>query len=66
MSTIATAQAAMGYVKALRRPGCTNCAHSEERPCIHPTWWCTNGNFLTSPLAICDRHTPKPDWQAHL
>jgi hypothetical protein len=58
MSSIDNAKAVMGYIKATRRRGCKDCLHAEERPCIHPTWWCTKGDFLTSPMAICQQHTP--------
>jgi len=58
MGTIANAQAAMGYLKANQRPACNNCVHSEERVCVAPTWWCTKGGFLTTALAVCERHEP--------
>jgi hypothetical protein len=56
MSSLDNAKALMGYVRASARPGCKDCAHAEERDCIHPTWWCKQGGFLVGPLAICDRH----------
>lgn len=57
MSSIANAQAGMGYQKAKQRPSCSNCKHGMEdmqRGC--PTWRCELANFLTSALATCTRH----------
>lgn len=56
MSSIDNAKAAMGYVPAKQRQSCANCIHAEARDCIHPTWWCNLGNFLTSPLAVCEKN----------
>lgn len=56
MSSIDAAKAAMHFIPAKERPACVNCANAEARDCIHPTWWCELGNFLTSPLAICDHY----------
>lgn len=61
MSSIKSAQAAQGYLRANQRPACNNCAHGEERVCITPTWWCDVGSFLTTALAICSAYQAKKE-----
>ncbi len=58
MSGIDNVKAAIGYVPAKKRQACSNCSHAEFRDCVHPTWWCDKGAFLTSPLSVCAQFQP--------
>ncbi len=62
MSSHHTAQAAMGFVHAMERPGCHACPHVMREPGAFNAspspakWWCTKGQFYTSATSICKYH----------
>lgn len=59
MGNIKTVKLAMGWTPMHRRPACQNCRHAEQRQSVGITsWWCRPGAYLTSALAVCDRHAP--------
>lgn len=60
MSTVANAMAAMGYVPAKQRASCGNCLYGQEQTDgLAPRWWCAEGAFRVSAMAVCTRHEPR-------
>lgn len=61
MSTIANTQALMGYQRANQRSACGNCVHgTDDWERDRPAWRCAKGSFITSALAVCAQHQPRP------
>ena len=62
MGSIQVALVSQGYVPALKRDGCRNCAKSQ--PASGGGWYpleCTLGGFGTSPYATCQRYERAAD-----
>jgi hypothetical protein len=67
MSTIQVAKSGMGFQSAGQRDGCKNCVHAEHKevsvpidPSFMSGWRCNKGGFMTSAMAICQKHQPAP------
>lgn len=64
MSTIQVAKRGMGFQSAGERDGCKNCQHAEQHyvdrmpPYDRAGWRCKKGGFMTSAMAICQKHQP--------
>ena len=56
MGSIRVAQIAQGYVPALQREGCRNCAQSRRASDSGWPLECKLGGFGTSPYATCQRY----------
>jgi ribosomal protein L37AE/L43A len=57
MSTIANAQAIVGYIRATDRPACHNCPDVESKKISGSTvWYCTLCRFYVTAMAVCDAH----------
>lgn len=63
MSSIASVQTGIGYLRAPQRDGCARCMHAAfdaqayEQGARQGVWRCGRYGFLTSPLAICNQFT---------
>lgn len=72
MSSIQAAKLGMGFQSAIQRPSCSNCKHVarefEGRFASPSTshWKCLKGGFMTSTMAICRQHEPKPTTRSTL
>lgn len=51
----------MGYQNANARPSCRNCTHSQQHRtgADYYPWYCNNGLFGTTALAVCEKHEAK-------
>ena len=60
MSRLSSVKQSMGWQSMNNRPACSNCRHVVERlVCSISTWSCRVGDFQTSALAVCSRHSPR-------